>query len=74
MNDLDDDSDESSRFDDMLMAILQHKGQIQPFLDTIFKFLYKRLRFVSAFQHLNRTFVAFSLNFKDRFFRRARNK
>ena len=42
MNDLDYFSEKEVQYDEMLLNILQNEGKIEPFLDVIFKFLYKR--------------------------------
>jgi hypothetical protein len=31
-----------SRYDEMLLSILQNEGKIQPFLDHVFRFLYRK--------------------------------
>jgi len=44
MNDLNMDyfSEKETKYDEMLLNILQSEGQIEPFMDVVFKFLYKR--------------------------------
>lgn len=37
--------DKESRYDEMLLSILQNEGKIQPFIDTVFRFLYRRTDF-----------------------------
>lgn len=38
-------SDKETRYDEMFLSILQNEGKIEPFLDTVFRFLYRRLFF-----------------------------
>ncbi len=35
-------SEKEQRYDEMLLNILQNEGKIQPFIDTVFRFLYRR--------------------------------
>lgn len=45
MNDMDNVdilSEKESRYDEMLLSILKSEGKIQPFIDNIFRFLYRR--------------------------------
>ena len=58
MNDLNMDysNEKEAKYDEMLLNILQSEGQIESFMDVVFKFLYKRyhfsifkFRFVRAF-------------------------
>ena len=44
MNEIDIDNltEDERRYDDMLLSILQREGKIEPFLDVVFKFLYRR--------------------------------
>ncbi len=37
-------SEKEVRYDDMFLSVLQNEGKIEPFLDSVFKFLYRRLR------------------------------
>ena len=36
-------SEKEAKYDEMLLNILQSEGKIEPFMDVVFKFLYKRL-------------------------------
>lgn len=38
-------SEKEQRYDEMLLNILQNEGKIQPFIDNIFRFLYRRTDF-----------------------------
>lgn len=40
--DIDNLTEDERRYDDMLLSILQREGKIEPFLDVVFKFLYRR--------------------------------
>ena len=42
--DIDVLSEKESRYDEMFLSILQNEGKIEPFLDCVFKFLYRRFR------------------------------
>jgi hypothetical protein len=39
---IDNLTEDERRYDEMLLTILQREGKIEPFLDVIFKFLYRR--------------------------------
>ena len=36
------DTEKETRYDELLLSILQNEGKIQPFIDNIFRFLYRR--------------------------------
>ena len=36
-------SEKDARYDEILLSILQNEGKIEPFLDSVFQFLYRRL-------------------------------
>ena len=42
---------DTAKFDDVLMGILQHCEQVQPFLDSIFSFLARRTDFFQVMRH-----------------------
>ena len=42
---------DSTKFDDILMGILQHCEQVEPFLDAIFSFLARRTDFFRVMQN-----------------------
>lgn len=46
-------SEKEARYDDIFLSVLQNEGRIEPFLDAVFKFLYRRFIF----------FIRSSLNF-----------
>lgn len=35
-------TEDEARFDEMYLSVLQKVGKIEPFLDSVFKFLYRR--------------------------------
>jgi hypothetical protein len=35
-------SEKDARYDEFLLSMLQSEGKIEPFLDNVFKFLYRR--------------------------------
>jgi hypothetical protein len=39
-------SEKEQRYDEMLLNILQNEGKIQPFIDTVFRFLYRRFNLI----------------------------
>ena len=44
-------SEKEIRYENMLLSILQNEEKIEPFLDTIFKFLSRRfLKFLQSFK------------------------
>jgi hypothetical protein len=40
--DLDHISEKDARYDELFLSVLQSEGKIEPFLDNVFKFLYRR--------------------------------
>ncbi|RMZ99880.1 nudC domain-containing 3-like [Brachionus plicatilis] len=45
MNDFENLSAKEERYDDIFLSILQQEGKIEPFLDSVFRFLYRRTDF-----------------------------
>ncbi len=35
-------SEKEKRYDEMFLSMLQNEGKIQPFIDQVFRFLYRR--------------------------------
>jgi hypothetical protein len=48
MNDLNMEysNEKEAKYGEMLLSILQSEGQIESFMDVVFKFLYKRYHFI----------------------------
>jgi hypothetical protein len=43
-------SEKNIRYENMFLSILQNEGKIEPFLDAVFKFLYRRYLIIKLFQ------------------------
>ncbi len=37
-------SEKEARYEQIFLSVLQNEGKIEPFLDSVFRFLYRRLR------------------------------
>lgn len=40
--DLDHLNEKDTRYDELFLSVLQSEGKIEPFIDSVFKFLYRR--------------------------------
>ena len=47
--DLDHINEKDARYDELFLSVLQSEGKIEPFLDNVFKFLYRRFVTNSSF-------------------------